>query len=144
MLMKRHLTLITATFLLAAAVPAVAHHSYSAEFDEKKPIKLTGVVTKVEWGNPHIWVYLDVKDADGKVTTWGFSGSPPGMLLRRGLTKNSVKVGDVLTIQGHRAKDGSNNSSGNVITFADGHDALLGQDQVFSGQVMPAANPTQK
>jgi Family of unknown function (DUF6152) len=138
--MKIHLAALLSAFSLWAVTPLVAHHSYSAEFDETKPIKLTGAVVKVEWSNPHIWIYLDVKDADGKVTTWGFSCSPPGMLTRRGITKDSVKLGEVVTILGHRAKDGSNNSSGNVVTFADGRDALLGQDQVFTGQTVPAPN----
>jgi hypothetical protein len=117
--------------LLTLTSAALAHHAYTAEFDTSKPIKLSGVLTKVEWANPHIWLYLDVKDDTGKVTNWGFSASPPGMLTRRGITKNSLKLGDVLTISGHRAKDGSNNSSGNVVTFADGHDAMIGQDQVL-------------
>jgi hypothetical protein len=138
--MKARFTAVVSALTLAVVAPAFGHHSYSAEFDETKPIKLTGTVVKVEWSNPHIWIYLDVKDADGKVSTWGFSGSPPGMLIRRGVTKSSIKLGEVLTIQGHRAKDGSNNSSGNVVTFADGRDALLGQDQVFSGQTVPAPN----
>jgi Family of unknown function (DUF6152) len=141
--MKARFTAVVSVLTLAVTV-AAGHHSYSAEFDETKPIKLTGSVVKVEWSNPHIWIYLDVKDGDGKVTTWGFSGSPPGMLIRRGITKNSIKLGEVLTIQGHRAKDGSNNSSGNVVTFADGRDALLGQDQVFSGQTVPAPNSNKK
>lgn len=110
---------------------AFAHHAYTAEFDTTKPVKLTGVLTKLEWSNPHIWLYLDVKDGEGKVTTWGFSASPPGMLTRRGITRNSLKLGEVLTISGHRAKDGSNNASGNVVTFADGRDALIGQDQAL-------------
>ena len=142
--MKARFTAVVSALTLAVVTPVVGHHSYSAEFDETKPIKLTGTVAKVEWSNPHIWIYLDVKDADGKVTTWGFSGSPPGMLIRRGITKNSIKLGDVLTIQGHRAKDGSNNSSGNVVTFVDGRDALLGQDQVFTGQTVPATNSNKK
>jgi len=112
-----------------------AHHAYAAEFDLSKPVKLTGVVTRVEWTNPHIWIYLDVKDESGKVTNWGFSASPPGMLQRRGITRNSIKLGDTLTISGHRAKDGSNNASGNVVVLADGRDALIGQEQ--------AVNPTE-
>src|SRR5213593_2908815 len=103
--------ILTCTVLLVP-VALLAHHAYSAEFDTTKPIKLSGVLTKVEWSNPHIWIYLDVKDEKGNVTNWGFSASPPGMLQRRGITKNSLKLGDVLTITGHRAKDGSNNASG--------------------------------
>jgi hypothetical protein len=129
--MHRLLTLA----LLLAPVLAFGHHAYTAEFDTSKPVKLSGVLTKVEWSNPHIWIYLDVKDDRGNVSNWGFSASPPGMLQRRGITKNSLKLGEVLTISGHRAKDGSNNASGNVVTFADGHDALIGQDQ--------ALNPTE-
>ena len=129
----RFLTL--ASLLLVAPLGAVAHHAYTAEFDTTKPVKLSGILTKVEWSNPHIWIYIDVKDDKGNVTNWGFSASPPGMLQRRGITKNSLKLGEVLTISGHRAKDGSNNSSGNVVTFADGRDALIGQDQ--------ALNPTE-
>jgi len=120
--------------LLAPAV-MLAHHAYTAEFDTTKPVKLTGVLTRLEWSNPHIWIYLDVKDDQGKVTNWGFSASPPGMLTRRGITKNSLKTGEVLTISGHRAKDGSNNASGNIVKFADGRDARIGQDQ--------ALNPTE-
>ena len=92
---------------------------------------LTAVLSKVEGSNPHIWIYLDVKDTDGKLTKWGFSASPPGMLTRRGITKTTLKLGEPLTVAGHRAKDGSNNASGNVVTFADGKDALIGQEQAL-------------
>ncbi|HSP68767.1 MAG TPA: DUF6152 family protein [Bryobacteraceae bacterium] len=121
--------------VLLAPAAMLAHHAYTAEFDTTKPVKLTGVLTRLEWSNPHIWIYLDVKDDQGKVTNWGFSASPPGMLVRRGITKNSLKSGEVLTISGHRAKDGSNNASGNIVKFADGRDARIGQDQ--------ALNPTE-
>ena len=110
----------------------LVHHAYSAEFDVTKPVKLTGTVTKVEWSNPHIWIYLDVKDDKGNAASWGFSASPPGMLQRRGITKSTIKSGDVLTIAGHRAKDGSNNASGNVVTFSDGRDTFIGQDQALN------------
>lgn len=120
---------------LALAPLVLAHHAYTAEFDTTKPVKLTGVLTRVEWANPHIWIYLDVKDDKGSVTNWGFSASPPGMLQRRGITRGSLKLGEVLTVTGHRAKDGSNNASGNIVTFADGRDALIGQEQ--------AVNPTE-
>ncbi len=128
--------LAIAAGVLFASGLALAHHAYTAEFDTTKPVKVTGVVTKLEWSNPHIWIYLDVKDDKGSVTNWGFSASPPGMLLRRGITKNSLKIGDVLTISGHRAKDGSNNASGNIVMTADGRETLIGQDQ--------AVNPTEK
>ncbi len=128
--MKLHLA-VAGALLLGMMPAARSHHAYTAEFDTTKPVKLSGVLTKLEWANPHIWIYLEVKDENGKSAIWGFSASPPGMLQRRGITKNSLKVGDVLTISGHRAKDGSNNASGNIVTFADGRDALIGQDQVL-------------
>jgi len=104
--------------LLLASMPLLAHHSFAAEYDETKPVKVTGVVSKVEWKNPHIWFYVDVKDPSGKVNTWGFSGGPPGMLLRRGITKDALKIGDVITVAGFRAKDGSFNASGGTVLFA--------------------------
>jgi hypothetical protein len=116
---------------LALMNPAlVAHHAESAQFDATKPVEVKGVVKKVEWANPHVWFYVDVKDAAGKVTTWGFSGYPPGFLVRRGFTKTTLKPGDVVTVRGSRAKDGSNNASGFMVTFADGR-------QVFPGALAP-------
>jgi hypothetical protein len=131
--MRTKLGLLAAAFgLLAAAIPAIAHHAFAAEYDGTKPVKVKGVVTKVEWMNPHIWFYLDVKDDIGKVTTWGFSGGPPGMLARRGITKDVMKTGDVILVEGFRAKDGSNNASGGNVTFADGRKVFAGaaEDQV--------------
>src|SRR5450631_3623968 len=93
----RRLLTIAAMLVFVHSI-GLAHHAYTAEFDTTKPVKVTGVVSKLEWSNPHIWIYLDVKDDKGAVANWGFSASPPGMLLRRGITKNSLKIGDVLTI----------------------------------------------
>src|SRR5690349_16044660 len=115
-----------ASGLLWIGNPVLAHHSESAQFDVSKPVKVTGAISKVEWMNPHIWFYVDVKDESGKVTTWGFSGGPPGMLLRRGITKDVLKVGDVIKVEGFRAKDGSNNGSGGNVTFADGRRVFAG------------------
>lgn len=106
--------------LLLTSTALFAHHAESAQFDTTKPVEMTGVVKRVDWANPHIWFFIDVKDDTGKVTTWGFNGLPPGMLARRGFTKNTLKPGDVVTVRGSRAKDGSNNASGGRITFADG------------------------
>jgi len=118
--MRTKLVCFTAGLLLAAAAPMLAHHAFSAEYDRTKPVKVTGTVSKVEWLNPHVWFYVDVKDDTGKITTWGFSGGPPGMLQRSGITKDVLKVGDVITVQGFRAKDNSTNGSGGSVTFADG------------------------
>src|SRR6202521_6215806 len=109
--MKRTIPLFIAFGLLVMATPIFAHHSETAEYDATKPVKVTGTISKVEWMNPHIWFYVDVKDENGKITTWGFSGAPPGMLLRRGITKDVLKIGSVVNIEGSRARDGSNNAS---------------------------------
>ena len=117
--MKAKLFLVTA-LLLASAVPILAHHSFAAEFDRTKQIKVTGTVTKIEWRNPHIWIYVDVKDETGKVTNWGFQGGPPSYLTRVGWTRNHLKIGQVVTMQGYRAADGSNHASGGRVTLPDG------------------------
>ena len=106
--------------LLVVSVPGFAHHSFAAEYDDKQPVKVTGVVTKVEWLNPHIWIYIDAKGSDGKLTPWAFSGGAPGQLMRRGVTKDNIKPGTVIIVDGFRAKDGSNNGYGSKITFEDG------------------------
>jgi hypothetical protein len=110
---------------LAAFQPILAHHSEIAEYDPATPVKVTGMITKVEWQSPHVWFYVDVKDEQGKVTTWGFSTAPPGALLRRGVTKDALKIGSVVNVQGSRARDGSNNASGRSVTFPDGRNVLM-------------------
>jgi len=100
--------------------PLAAHHSFAAEYDGTKPVNVTGTLTKVEWNNPHIWFYLNVKDENGNVTNWGFSAAPPGVLMRRGITKDVLKIGSTIHVEGFRARDGSNNASGGKVTFPDG------------------------
>jgi len=106
--------------LLAGTVSLAAHHSFAAEYDGGKPITVSGTVAKIDWMNPHIYFYVDVKDDTGTVTNWGFSGGSPGILMRRGIPRNALKVGDVVVVDGFRARDGSNNASGGRVTFADG------------------------
>jgi len=117
--MTKTLALLIAV-LLAGSAALAGHHSFAAEYDSTKPVDVTGTLTKVEWTNPHIWFYLDVRDDKGTVTNWGFSAAPPGVLMRRGIQKEVLKVGSVIHVQGFRAKDGSNNASGGTVTFADG------------------------
>jgi hypothetical protein len=123
--MKRSLPAIfLVAFGLLISKPILAHHSETAEYDLTKPVKVTGTIKSVEWKNPHVWFYIDVKDESGKVTTWGFSTSPPGMLMRRGITKDAFKIGAVVNVEGNRAKDGSNNATGRKVTFADGRNVM--------------------
>ncbi len=106
--------------LLLFATPLFAHHSFAAEFDREQPMKVTGTVTKIEWTNPHIWIYVDLKGADGSVANWAFQGGPPAYLVRAGWSKNDLKIGDTINIQGFKAKDGSNHAAGGQITLPDG------------------------
>lgn len=105
--MRTRSLLLLAPALLLAAVPALAHHSFAAEFDAKQPIKVTGTVTKVGWTNPHVWFYIDVKDDTGKVTNWGMEMGGPNGLLRAGWTRHSMKPGDVVTVDGFKARSGN-------------------------------------
>ena len=100
--------------------PLFAHHSFAAEFDREQPLSVTGTVTKIEWTNPHIWIYVDVKGLDGAITNWAFQGGPPVYLSRAGWNKTDVKIGDTINVQGFRAKDGSNHAAGGQITLPDG------------------------
>ena len=114
--------------LFVAAVPALAHHAFSSEFDVKKPIHFTGVVTKLELVNPHTWIHIDVKGPDGQVASWMIEAGTPNVLLRRGFTKNSVPVGTQVVVDGFQAKDGSFKGSGRDLTLPDGRKLLIGSD----------------
>ena len=115
---KKLLTTVAA--LLAISAQALAHHAFSAEFDDKKPVQLRGNVTKMEWINPHAWLHIDVKDANGKVTAWDIELGPPNALVKRGWSKTSVPVGKEVIVDGFQSKDGSNRANGRDVTLPDG------------------------
>ena len=114
---------------LMAAAQLFAHHSFAAEFDGNKRVTLKGTVTKVDWRNPHIYVYLKVKDDRGGVTEWACEGGPPNVLLREGWTRNSVKEGDEVTIEGALAKDGSKRCNSRSVNLADGRKVFAGSSE---------------
>ena len=119
-----------AFFVLGVALllprTVIGHHSFDAEFDRNKPVTLKGSVTRVDWGNPHIWVFMDVKDDTGKVSNWGVEGGAPNALFRNGWRKDSLKVGDIVTVEGFRGRDGSQRANANRVTLPDGRRVFAG------------------
>ena len=128
-----------ALLVSAAIVPALAHHSFAAEFDAKKPVHLKGTVTKMEWINPHSWIHIDVKKDDGTVEHWMVEGGAPNALLRRGWNKNSLPAGTEIIVDGFQAKDGATRANGRDITFPDGKKLFVGS----SGTGAPDERPGQ-
>ena len=106
--------------LALAALPAIAHHSFAAEYDQKSPVTFSGIVSKLDWMNPHVYFYVDVIDREGKVTHWSCEAGNPNALARRGWKKNSLQAGDRVTVEGYRAKDGTYTMNARSITLADG------------------------
>jgi hypothetical protein len=130
--MKLKLGVLAAAMSLLAALPALAHHSFAAEYDANKPVELKGKVTQVDWTNPHARFYVDVVDANGKVTNWNLELASPNVLKRNGWTRTSLKVGDEITVAGSRAKDGANMANARTVVLADGKKVFAGSAE--SGQ----------
>lgn len=119
-------TLSLAGLVLAAYVPAIAHHAFSAEFDPNRPVVLRGPVVRVEWVNPHTWIHLEVTNEDGSKTIWMVEGGTPNTLLRRGLSRGSIPIGAMIIVDGYQSKDRSARANGRDITFADGRKFFMG------------------
>jgi hypothetical protein len=117
---------LSVTFALVAAAPLWAHHAFSAEFDEKKPVTLRGIVTQMEWINPHAWIHIDVKNPEGAVESWMVEAGAPNALLKRGWTKKSLLEGTEIVVQGYQAKDGALRANGRNVTFPDGRKLFVG------------------
>ena len=118
--------LVVGVGMLLASMPVLAHHSFAAEYDENQPITLKGTLTKMDWVNPHGWIHVDVKGPDGKVVNWAIETGAPNALLRRGLRKTDFPPGTEVTIQGFRAKDGTNTANGRTVTTKDGKNFFAG------------------
>jgi hypothetical protein len=120
--MKTKILLMLTSAVLAVAIPASAHHSFSAVFDANMPVEVSGTVTEVEWMNPHAWIYIDVENDDGEITNWAFELGSPNGLIRRGWTRKTVQVGDTISVSGYKARDGSDRGNISSIVLADGRE----------------------
>ena len=124
--MKTRLAALLGMSFAAAVMPVAAHHSFAAEYDASKAVRITGVISKVEWTNPHSYLYIDVKDDKGNWATWACEGGAPNALSRRGFTRNAIKLGDTVTIDGYGAKDGSRLMDARRVTLTDGRSFYSG------------------
>lgn len=127
-------TFLAAVMAVAAAGAAVAHHSFASEFDASKKIKLTGTVTKVQWRNPHTYFFVDVKGEDGAIHNWALELGSPNVLMRRGWTRDSLKIGDQVTVEGSRARDNSYKGNANSVVMADGKRLFNGSAEENEGK----------
>ena len=141
-LMRINRCVLAAVLLIAAAGRMSAHHAFAAEFDSKKPVKLQGTVTRMEWINPHAWIHIDVKKPDGTVEKWMIEGGTPNTLFRRGFTKTSLVYGTVIVVDGYQAKDGSMRANGRDLTLPDGKKLFLGSSG--TGAPRDGKDPTEK
>ena len=134
--------LLAGALAVLGAPAAIAHHAFTAEFDGTKPVMLQGVVTRMDWVNPHSWIYIDVPQPDGSVQQWEVEAGAPNAMFRRGWNKNSIPVGTEIVVEGYRAKNGKNIANGRNVTFPDGRKMFVGS----SGTGAPAdgADPTQR
>lgn len=123
---KTGLLVALAAILVTAAVPAVAHHAFSAEFDQSKPVKVSGEITRLEWVNPHAWLFVDTKGPDGKVVPWRFEMGAPNALLRAGWSKSDIKVGTAVTVSGFIARSGGSVGNAFQVRLPDGRDLFAG------------------
>jgi uncharacterized protein DUF6152 len=123
---KTLITLIIGAGVIATSVPVIAHHAFAAEFDANKRLQLEGTVTKMEWINPHAWMHIDVKKPDGTSEEWMIEGGTPNTLLRRGITRDSLKPGTVVRVDGYQAKDGSKRANGRDLTLQNGQKLFMG------------------
>ena len=142
--MRSRLSIFAAAagFVMAAAIPVLAHHAFGGEFDPNKPVLLKGTVTKVEWVNPHAWIHLEVAKPDGTKEEWMVEGGTPNTLLRRGITKESLKIGTALVVDGYQARDHSQlRANGRNVTFPDGKKLFLGSSG--TGAPVDGADPTE-
>jgi hypothetical protein len=145
--MRTKLAVVTALvglFVTGQAAPLSAHHAFAAEFDANKPVKFEGTVTKMQWTNPHVWLYVDVKKPDGKVENWAFEAGTPNVLFRRGFTKNSLLPGTKIVVDGYQSKDGSRRANGRDITLADGRKLFLGSSGTGAPYELKPGDPNVK
>ncbi|HEY7448916.1 MAG TPA: DUF6152 family protein [Vicinamibacterales bacterium] len=137
--MQKRLSIFVAgaALLLAASVPLTAHHSFAAEFDARRPVKLRGTVTKMEWVNPHSWIHIDVKNPDGSISKWMIEAGAPNSLIRRGWNKNSLPPGMEILVEGFQAKDGQLRANGRDVTFPDGSKLFVGSSGIGAPDERP-------
>lgn len=132
--MTRRFAIVLCLVSIAASARALTHHSFAAEFDENKVVKLTGTVTKIEWTNPHIWFFIDVKNPDGTMTNWGLEMASPNGLLRAGWKRDTMKVGDVVAVEARQARDGSSNANAQAVVLTATGQKLFAGSPIKSAQ----------